>query len=311
MNISSELRNSLKLDLATKYDNEITNYSPHEYINLLEKPLIDEFNSTQYNQENSTEIYRNFLNWLFLTFKENEVSFRIKCLERLGDINGQKILLVGCGLGEDVAAALSLVNETGVVHAQDLSETFIKLAATKNLYADNVVFSVSNALSLPYRDDYFDAVYHFGGINLFGDTKRAISEFNRVCKVGGSVTFGDESLAMHLRSTDYGKMFMQNNPLWREYAPLKHLPLNAINIKLEYILGNCFYLISFKKNEGLPEVNIDVPHKGLRGGTIRKRFFGQVESIDPLIKEKLYHKAKRQNNSVSDILEKLVRNYLD
>ena len=75
---------------------------------------------------------------------------------------------------------------------------------------------MSDALSLPYCDNYFDAVYHFGGINLFGNIRLAISEMERVCKLGGQVMFGDESVAMHLRDSDYGKMFIHNNSLWEE-----------------------------------------------------------------------------------------------
>ena len=73
----------------------------------------------------------------------------------------------------------------------------------------SVCFTISNALDLPYKDDYFDAVFHFGGINLFGDVAVAIAEMDRVCKTGGNVLFGDESVASHLREHDYGKMFIK------------------------------------------------------------------------------------------------------
>ena len=156
----------------------------------------------------------------------------------------EKILITSCGLGEDVSVAAKLVGKNGVVHAQDLSQRFVKLASQNNKI-HNVFLNVSDALSLPYRDNYFDAVYHFGGINLFGDINLAISEMARVCKVGGQVMFGDRSVAMHLRHSDYGKMFIKNNSLWEEVLPLQHLPLSAQKIDISYVLGNCFYLIKF------------------------------------------------------------------
>ena len=205
--------------------------------------------------------------------------------------------------------AAELVGKYGFVHAQDLSEKFVDLSSKKNCL-DNVIVNVSDALSLPYCDDYFDAVYHFGGINLFGDIGLAISEMERVCKVGEQVLFGDESLALHLRNTDYGKMFINNNSLWEEELPLPHLPINAYDINVWYLLGNCFYLIKFTKGEGLPSVDIDVTHVGNKGGSVRKRYFGALEGIDPSLRDSLYEYAKLNQKSVSEIIENLVKGYL-
>ena len=213
-------------------------------------------------------------------------------------------------MGEDVAVASELVGVDGVIHAQDLSKRFAELSATNNAL-ENVYINVSDALALPYCDNYFDAVYHFGGINLFGDIQLAISEMERVCKVGGQVMFGDESVALHLRHCDYGKMFIHNNSLWEETLPLPHLPLSASKIEVSYVLGNCFYLIKFNKSEGLHTVDIDVPHKGYRGGSVRKRYFGKLEGINASLRDALFEKAKEKKTSVSEILERLVQKCLD
>ena len=160
---------------------------------------------------------------------------------------------------------------------------------------------------MPYRDGYFDGVYHFGGINLFGDIKQAILEMNRVCQVGGRVVFGDESISPHLKRTEYGRMLIENNPLWDEDLPLDQLPENACNVAVNYVLGNCFYLIGFDKSSGLPDIDLDVAHKGLRGGSIRKRHFGKLEGVDPDLRNKIYAIAKERQTSVSAILEDLIR----
>lgn len=97
---------------------------------------------------------------------------------------GDRVLITGCGLGEDaVFCSESVGLEFGIVHAQDLSSKFVEYAS--NLVPENVVLTVLNALDLPYKDNYFDAVCHFGGINLFDNIKQGIAEMNRVCKVGG------------------------------------------------------------------------------------------------------------------------------
>lgn len=56
-------------------------------------------------------------------------------------------------------------------------------------------FSVGNASYLPFPDGFFDAAYHFGGLNLFTDKKRALAEMTRVVKRGGKVVAADEGLA--------------------------------------------------------------------------------------------------------------------
>ena len=85
-------------------------------------------------------------------------------------------------------------------------------------------FFVGNATRLPFEDNYFDAAFHFGGLNLFADKAAAIKEMARVVKVGGRVVFGDESLAPWLRSTTYGKILMNSNSIYRSETPIELLP---------------------------------------------------------------------------------------
>ena len=305
----NELKAALKDDVIERFLSSIEVSDCGDYLNLMNTVKSD-INTEMWDNDKSIQIYRNFLQWLFATFKEDERSFRKSCFQRFGNLSSKKILITSCGLGEDIAVASELVGVDGVIHGQDLSQKFVELSS-KNNTSENVFINVSDALSLPYRNNYFDAVYHFGGINLFGDIRLAISEMERVCKVGGQVMFGDESVALHLRNSDYGKMFIHNNSLWKETLPLLHLPLSASKIEISYVLGNCFYLIKFYKSEGLPSVDLDVPHLGYRGGSVRKRYFGILEGIDSSLRDALYQKAKEDRTSVSEILESLVKRYLD
>jgi ubiquinone/menaquinone biosynthesis C-methylase UbiE len=266
---------------------------------------FDRSNLEMYNAHNSIEIYRNFLDRLFKTFSENEDEFRRNLIGYLRLSKGDKVLITGCGLGDDISIISECVGSAGEIHAQDLSKAMVIEASRKNR-SENVCFSVSNGNSLPYTSRYFDAVFHFGGINLFGDTRRAISELERVCKIGGRVVFGDEGISPHLRGTEYAEMAIKNNNLWAAETPMNMLPHNADEIQINYILGNCFYLIGFTPAEGFPAMNIDVPHKGIRGGTMRTRYFGQIEGVTEGAKLKLISKAKELNISVHDLLEKLI-----
>jgi ubiquinone/menaquinone biosynthesis C-methylase UbiE len=52
---------------------------------------------------------------------------------------------------------------------------------------------------LPFKDESFDVVFHFGGINFFNDKAAAIREMARVAKFGTKFVIGDENEALAKR----------------------------------------------------------------------------------------------------------------
>lgn len=284
----------------------------HKVVDFI-KPValtdLDHANLQMYNSKNATDIYRNFLTWLFESFDQTENDFRHQLISNLGLKQGMKVLVTGCGLGEDISLIMAKIGSQGELHAQDLSKSMVLAASNAHRY-DNLYFSVSNGNFLPHPARYFDAVFHFGGINLFGDVKKAIAELERVCKIGGRVVFGDEGIAPHLRGTQYADVAINNIKLWESLPPLHLLPTNAVEIELKFILGNCFYLLAFTPSDGFPKMNIDVVHKGVRGGSARTRYFGKIEGIREQSKVKLVAAAKKRGVSVHDLLEEIIASKL-
>lgn len=262
-------------------------------------------NLSMYDSPEAIVRYRNYLDWMFATFNENETNYRNNLLQYLNLTAGDKVLIVSVGLGDDIPIIKSMIGPTGYIHAQDISRAMVLYAAKKNRDND-VMFSVSNGNALPYADGYFDGVFHFGGINLFGDTRKAIENLTRVTRSGGRIVFGDEGIAAHLRGSNYAEVAINNNMLWEANAPIDLLPHSAIDISLNYVLGNCFYVISFTKGDGYPFMDIDIEHKGLRGGSARTRYYGKIEGVTQNTKDKLIAKAKELNISVHDLLEKII-----
>jgi hypothetical protein len=72
-------------------------------------------------------------------------------------------------------------------------------------------------------------------------------------------------------------------------------------------MANCFYVITFRKGDGLPPLNLDLPHKGWRGGTMRSRYFGVLEGVTPEAKELTRKAAASVGLSVHEWLDRLVR----
>src|SRR4030095_3178478 len=86
-------------------------------------------------------------------------------------------------------ALAASVGPTGRLVGMDLSgfvlgqarATAVRLGAPVDLHQ-------ADASALPYADETFDAVVHYGALNQFGErTARAIEEILRVTKPGGGV----------------------------------------------------------------------------------------------------------------------------
>lgn len=103
----------------------------------------------------------------------------------------------------------------------------------RGVIACEVDFFTGNAITLPFQDGFFDAAFHFGGINLFGDRSKAVAEMARVVKKGGRVVFGDEGLAPWLRKTEYGKILMNSSALYAYETPFDAMPVSAREVSLQ------------------------------------------------------------------------------
>jgi SAM-dependent methyltransferase len=256
----------------------------------------------------TAEFYHNSLAWLLATFETDEVSFRTEMLAKLAPAAGESVLVTSCGLGGEIVPLLKAVGPSGHVHAQDLSPVMVTASAQAVTGAlggipDNLSLSISDAMHLPFWGRSFDKAFHFGGINEFADVRAAIAELNRVVRIGGRVLFSDEGVAPWLRETEYAAVAIKNNRLWATRAPLDMLPATASDVSLTWVLGNCFYVIAFSPAESAPVINIDVPHKGVRGGSMRTRYYGEIEGVTPETKAAVIAAAKASGQSVHSFIE--------
>lgn len=197
--------------------------------------------------------------WLFASFGVDEDEIRGDMTDSLYGL----VLEVGCGTGHSTAWLFK-----GRTVATDIEPAMV--AETKRRFP-LVDARVADVHALPFADESFEGVLHFGALNVFRDQALAISEMTRVTKRGGRIVMGDEGLAPWLRDTEYGRILINANPLYKHAPPLHLLPDYAQNVKVKWILGNAFYLIEFTKGEA-PQLNLDLPIPGKRGGTLRSRY---------------------------------------
>jgi ubiquinone/menaquinone biosynthesis C-methylase UbiE len=266
--------------------------------------------SLEWYKQNA-DSYDDYLPLTFETFSVDENIERNKLISKLDLKTGDSVLETGCGSGRDSVKIAELIGPTGNLFLQDISYDILKFAVnkfSKISIRPNVQISIANGFYLPFENEVFDKVFHFGGLNTFGDKKKALAEMVRVVKPGGKIVVGDENMPIWLRETEFGKVLMNSNPHYKYDLPLIDLPVEARNVKIEWIIGGVFYVISFDKGRGEPYANFDFKIPGLRGGTHRTRYYGQLEGLSPTTIELIKKARAMRGVSLFDWLEEVLAN---
>ena len=231
---------------------------------LYPKELLPEDAREQYLYDQAFLRYDRGVSWVFETLNHSDEAATRQFFIDLMELKpGMSALEVGAGTGKDSALILDKVRPGGTAVLSDLSPNMLKLAQEK-LSTENVDvhYFLGNGSYLPFADNTFDAVFHFGGINTFSERKKAFEELTRVVKPGGKVVVGDESIAPWLRERESYATLLKANPLFRAEVPLEDLPANIESFKLHYVFGNAFYIMEYKVTAMAPEVDIDLPIPG-------------------------------------------------
>jgi ubiquinone/menaquinone biosynthesis C-methylase UbiE len=230
----------------------------------------------------------------FDLYNENELDVRLSMI-RLLNLNGcSKVLEISAGTGKDSELIASQLDKNGELWLFDISPDMLIRARGKVVkYPPMTEAAIGDACSLPYIDNYFDALYCFAGVGHFIDQRSALKEMARVVRPGGRVVFAEKNVPPWLRNTQYGKILINNNPMFADHHPLDLIPVAARNVGIRWILGNAHYVVDYTVGEGEPVGNFDLELPGYRGGSFNTRYFGKLEGITKEAKE-LYEKAARK-----------------
>jgi SAM-dependent methyltransferase len=202
--------------------------------------------------ERHAGVYDRAVSALFTRLGSTEDEFRSWMVGLLPPQHGGRILEVSCGTGSNFRYLLRRAGPRGRLIAIDLSPSMIDVARTKTgARRSRVTLARANGAHLPFSDGFFDAVFHFGGVNSFSELPRALSEMARVVRPGGRVVLGDEGLAPWRIHTPYGRALRRENPLYESQPPLAHLPATARDVALRWVLKDAFYVLSFSRGRPL------------------------------------------------------------
>jgi ubiquinone/menaquinone biosynthesis C-methylase UbiE len=272
-------------------------------------------NLNEFSIDDAAKIHDNALKWLFDSHYQTEEGFRQELVNKTKIEKGDKVLITAAGSANDVKYIAKKVGTEGEIFIQDYAQEMLiagyyRCMKDEDLKKYKLNFFVNDALKLPFDDNVFDVSFHFGGINLYNDIKKGIYEMHRVTKKGGQVLLGDEGLAHWLKETEEGKAQITNNKLYRYEPPLRLLPNDVENVNLSWVINNCYYVITYTKAKKSWHYNMDLQHKGVRGGSVRTRHFGKLEGIEPDLKKKFYEKILQSGKSRVQVLEDLVTKFL-
>jgi ubiquinone/menaquinone biosynthesis C-methylase UbiE len=172
------------------------------------------------------------------------VKGRKQIISFLGLKPGMNLLEVSPGPGVFQKFLRNDIGESGELVALDLSMGMLLQCQKRNKKL-NVQLIHGNAQFLPFADNSFDALYHFGGINLFNDPQKAISEFIRVVKKDGIVSWGDEGFSPNYKNERRKKIMLKINPGFAKPHPV--IPDSVYDVKENEVYDGLGYLVVAKK----------------------------------------------------------------
>ncbi len=106
---------------------------------------------------------------------------------------GMRVLEVGPGSGTYTVGAALRVGEQGKIVTVDIEPRMIERVRRKaqNEGITNIEARVADIYDLPFGDGTFDAAYMIAVIGEIPDPDRAMGEFQRVLKPGGTLAFSE------------------------------------------------------------------------------------------------------------------------
>jgi len=214
---------------------------------LLEQ-LSDQDSKVERNVEKYASYYDLIIKLFNLSIFTWEPFERKKCLQLLELKSDMRILEIGIGTGLNISYFLKRIKKSGEYVGIDLSVKMLEIAKKRTR---KISFPIklyrANGCHLPFKNEYFDVLFHFGVFNTFGEKEKAIKEMLRVTKPNGQILISAEGLKPGMEKNIIGKFVLKRRSLYSSIPPTKYLP-PQIKPELKWIFRNTFYCLYFVKS---------------------------------------------------------------
>jgi ubiquinone/menaquinone biosynthesis C-methylase UbiE len=165
---------------------------------------------------------------------------RQKIVDLISLTPGMRLLEVSPGPGVFQPMLRQALGVDSEIVAVDLSTNMLR-QCMKHHAALNIELVHANAQNLPFADNSFDALFHFGGVNLFNNPDQALREFVRVVRKGGTISWGDEEMSENFRHPVGRSVLPRLNPGFMKIPP-SH-PLGVTRAVKHVVYDGLGYLV--------------------------------------------------------------------
>jgi demethylmenaquinone methyltransferase/2-methoxy-6-polyprenyl-1,4-benzoquinol methylase len=150
-----------------------------------------------------------------------EQKYAKMALERLSVKEGETVLEIGFGPGHCLKRIAESVGKTGKTYGVDISSGMLEVTGRRLDKAgliDNVELHCGDALSLPYGDHNFDAVFMSYTLELFDtpEIPKLLEEVKRVLKPGGRL--GVASMSKENGKSTMLRLYEWAHKKWPKYV---------------------------------------------------------------------------------------------
>jgi ubiquinone/menaquinone biosynthesis C-methylase UbiE len=214
--------------------------------NFLQKEEVKDSNRRYQSMYDRFAPFYDFSTWAYSVWKGMSVETRLReYLDELEVKTDSRVLEVSVGTGRN----LQFLPHSAQFFGLDISQGMLKQCRRNAVkWKLDVSLFLGTAERLPFNDESFDVVFHFGGINFFNDRAAAIKEMIRVAKPGTKFVIGDENEKLAKK--------YENMPITGDFygnrkqaisAPVDLLPPDMQEVKVKDIAGGDLYCLSFRK----------------------------------------------------------------
>lgn len=175
---------------------------------------------------------------------------RQQLMDKLEWRNGLSVLCVSVGTGRDFDFIPQHVNAHSLqICGADINVDMMKRCRRKWNGKLDLTLVRCCAEELPFKDECFDIVFHFGGINFFNDKQKAIYEMVRVAKKGSRLLVADETndlIKGGYNKVGFSRHYFKDTQVNVETIE-KAIPEHVIEKETNYLWDGRIYCITFRK----------------------------------------------------------------